>query len=552
MKRLVAVALAIVLLPLARLAHAQTPPWPGPAIRPDTPRAADAEHRAGREPADLGVARQPDAVVPGLPRLSRPRGSYWIGSKRFTESFVLAEAGVQAVTAGGGAAVHVRGLGGTAIVFRALEEGEIDAYPEYLGTLTEAILHEPGLDLAGARKRLLARGLDVSPSLGFQNGYALAVPRTGQTAALRTLADLAAHPELRLGLSNELLARPDGWPRLRTTYGLTALSPRGLDHGLAYAALEAGTIDVIDVYTTDASLARYDLRLLEDTAQAFPAYDAIWLFRVPTDQTSRRATAALSALRFTREEMVRANDAVERGHVTAERAAEALMAPKGTLARPPVARASFVSGLWDVVRTEGPRHVFLVSISLFFSLLVGVPLGVLAAQRPRIGVLVLGVVSLLQTIPALALLCFLIPVFGIGRTPTIVALFFYGLLPIVRNTTLGFRGIAPSLHDAAHALGLSPWARFFEVELPLALPSLLAGARTAAVLAVGTATVAAFIGAGGFGQPISTGLSLNDTRLILQGALPAAALALLVEGAFGLLERRLRVGRHRPLSGRPS
>lgn len=481
-----------------------------------------------------------------------PERTLLLGSKRFTESIVLAEIGLKALADAGVGAKHVEGLGGTAIVYRALEEGSIDAYPEYLGTLTEAILHEPGLDLPAARIRLQKLGLDATEPMGFENGYALAVRKgPGPTAAVITLADLASHPTLQLGLSNEFLARADGWPRLRERYGLAALSPRGLDHGLAYAALAAGSIDVLDVYTTDASLARYDLRLLEDNAHAFPSYEAIWLHRIPGDDQERRAVAALASVHLTREEMVRANDAFERGGLTARQIATArVRAPSA--AAPVPARPSFLSAMLDVIRAEGPRHLFLVAVSLFFAVALGVPLGFLAARSPRLGAAILGVTALLQTIPALALLCFFIPLFGIGKTPTIVALFVYGLLPIVRNTTLGFRGLPASLRDSALALGLADRDRLVRIELPLALPSILAGIRTAAVLDVGTATVAAFVGAGGFGQPISAGLSMNDTRLILTGALPAAGLAALVELSFAAATRVLVPGALRRASEQSS
>jgi osmoprotectant transport system permease protein len=147
------------------------------------------------------------------------------------------------------------------------------------------------------------------------------------------------------------------------------------------------------------------------------------------------------------------------------------------------------------------------------------------------------VVAVIFTIPSLALLVFMIPLLGIGTLPAIIALFLYGLLPIVRNTHSGLSGIAPGLRESAIVLGLSPSARLLKIELPLAAPTILAGIKTAAVINVGTATIGALIGAGGYGQPILTGIRLADNRLILLGAIPAAILALMVQGGFGLLER---------------
>ncbi len=146
---------------------------------------------------------------------------------------------------------------------------------------------------------------------------------------------------------------------------------------------------------------------------------------------------------------------------------------------------------------------------------------------------------MLQTIPALALLCFFIPLLGTGTKPALLALFVYGLLPIVRNTVAGLDDIAPALRESAIALGLGPWTRLVRVDLPLASRTILAGIRTSAVIAVGGATLAAFIGAGGFGAPITTGLNLDDTNLILEGAIPAALFALVVEGLFTLLDRTI-------------
>jgi osmoprotectant transport system permease protein len=185
------------------------------------------------------------------------------------------------------------------------------------------------------------------------------------------------------------------------------------------------------------------------------------------------------------------------------------------------------------------EHLRLVSVSLLAAVLVGLPLGVLAAKAPGVGRIVLWVVAIVYTIPALALLVFMIPVLGIGPVPAIVALFLYGLLPIVRNTHAGLTGIPQPLRESAEALGLPAWARLRRIELPLAAGPILAGIKTSAVIAVGTATLGALISAGGYGQPILTGITLYNKALILQGAIPAAVMALAAQGLFGLIERRL-------------
>lgn len=459
-----------------------------------------------------------------------------VGSKRFTESYVLAEIVVAAARAEGIEATHEQGLGGTAVTERALEDGAIDLYPEYTGTIAETIVKSP--DVARLPADLAARGLVMGPPLGFENTYALAAPRA---RGLRRVSDVAVHPELRIALSHEFAGRRDGWPGLAAAYGLGDRAPTAIDHALAYEALRRGTIDVTDVYTTDAKIPRYDLVVLEDDRHFFPPYEAVLLHRADALARFPRLARVLARLAGSIDAgtMQRLNARAELdGIAFAEVAREHLEAGAGPSRRAAV-RASFARGLGDAVVRHGPRHLALVLGAVLLSTLLGVPLGILAFARPRTGAVVLGVTGVVQTIPSLALFCFLIPLLGIGPVPALVALFLYGLLPIVRNTHAGLSSVPPDLRLSAVALGLRPGERLRHVELPLASRTVLAGIKTSAVVAVGTATIAAFIGAGGFGEPISTGLSLNDVPTILEGAIPAAVLALLVQGAFALAERRL-------------
>ena len=183
------------------------------------------------------------------------------------------------------------------------------------------------------------------------------------------------------------------------------------------------------------------------------------------------------------------------------------------------------------------EHLTLVGISLAAAIVIAVPLGIAAFCVPRFAQAILAVVGLIQTIPSLALFVFMIPLLGIGGPPAVVALFLYSLLPIVRNTYAGLADIAGDIRESAAALGLPLFARLHLVELPLAGRAILSGIKTSAVINVGTATLGALIGAGGYGQPILTGIRLNDTGLILEGAVPAAALALIVQGVFEIAER---------------
>jgi osmoprotectant transport system permease protein len=196
-----------------------------------------------------------------------------------------------------------------------------------------------------------------------------------------------------------------------------------------------------------------------------------------------------------------------------------------------------VEGRTQRIATRTVEHLTLVLISLLAAIIVALPLGILSAYQPTAGAVILGTTGVIQTIPSLALLVFMIPWLGFGTVPAIVALFLYSLLPIIRNTATGLQDIPTPLRESAEALGLEKSARLFRIELPLASRSILSGIKTSAVINVGTATLGALIGAGGYGQPILTGIRLDNIGLILEGAVPAAVLALLAQGFFETLER---------------
>jgi len=476
-----------------------------------------------------------------------------VGSKRFTESYVLGELVRQSLQRAGVAAEHRQGLGNTAILAQALQAGSIDVYPEYTGTIARELLKLEGSppDLPALNQALAARGLKAAVPLGFNNSYALAMreadaARLGvdSISALARLAPAEA-ARLRLGLSHEFLQRADGWPGLARAYGLRLATPAGIDHGLAYEALAGSQVDLIDVYTTDAKLARLPLRVLRDDRHFFPRYDALLLMRASLDE---RPLAAALAGRIDARRMMELNAQVELdGRSFAAVAAGFLAEGQAAAATTTEGRA----GLWqrllapDLWRLLG-QHLTLVLGSLALGVALGVPLGIWAWLNPRLAGLLMAAVGLLQTLPSLALLAFLIALLGrIGFVPALLALFLYALLPIVRMTHAGLQGVPAGLREAGRALGLRRAQLLRSIELPLALPVLLAGIKTAAVLNVGTATVAAFVGAGGLGERIVAGLAVNDSDLMLAGALPAAALALLVQWLFDALERWARPGLNR-------
>jgi osmoprotectant transport system permease protein len=473
--------------------------------------------------------------------------SFKVGSKRFTESYILGEIiGQTAQGAGEADATHRQGLGNTAIVLNALTTGSIDVYAEYTGTIAKEILKLDTVPpLAEFNAKLAPMGLAAGVPLGFNDTYALAMRGDDARAkGIARLSDLAAHPELRLGLTQEFIGRADGWPGLKQAYALPFATPRGLDHGLAYEALAGGQVDVIDIYSTDAKIGKYGLVVLTDDRSYFPRYDAVLLYRADLPARLPRTWAALQKLEGSIDEasMIRMNAAAELDGKDFATIARGFIAQRaGGRASGASAATSFWHKLFgpDFARLTG-EHLLLVFASLAASLVVGIPLGILAARNPRGEPLVLGVTGVVQTIPSLALLAILIPVTGrIGLVPAFIALALYALLPIVRNTHAALRQIPGTMIEAAQSLGLEPGTILRRIELPLAAQTIMAGIKTSAVINVGTATIAAFIGAGGYGERIVTGLALNDHELLLAGAIPAAALALLIEGAFRIGERAL-------------
>jgi osmoprotectant transport system permease protein len=457
-----------------------------------------------------------------------------VGSKNFTEGYVLAEVMSQLLEARGLAVERRFGFGGTMICFQALLNDEIQVYPEYTGTLREAVYQGLGVEAAALQIRLAKDGLETLPSLGFNNSYAIAIRRElAQREGLKNIGDLAKHPALRIAVSHEFRERSDGWGGLKLRYGLPQDST-GIEHGLAYQALAEGKIDVTDAYTTDGDILRYDLVVLEDHLDYFPDYLAVPLIRSDLPPAARSALQELAGT-LSDNAMRQLNARVLNDGLTIVAAAEEFLQQRQLIQ--PQERQQ--QGL--LVNTLGrtAQHLKLTGIALLAACVIGIGLALAVFRSRRWSQVVLYVAGLLQTIPSIALLALLIPLVGIGQVPAVIALFLYSLLPILRNTVTALTTIDPLLRHVAHALGLNGKQRLRKIYLPLAAPHIIAGLRIAAVVSIGTATLAAFIGAGGLGEPIVTGLALNDTRLILEGAVPAAGLAVVTELLFEAAERWL-------------
>lgn len=468
-----------------------------------------------------------------------------VGSKRFPESEIIGEMLTQIANRVGEATViHKQGLGNTGIVFNALKQGSIDVYPEYTGTISQELLKDKGpISVAAMNVQLKPLGLEAGVPLGFNDGYGLAM-RASQAEKLGivTIADLAKHPELRLGMSQEFLKRADGWPGVKKAYSLPFETPQGFDHGAAYQAIGIGQVDVVDVYTTDAEIQKFKLRVLQDNRHYFPDYSAVLLYRIGLPTRLPRTWAAIAKLqgKITADQMIAMNALASTQHkspsvIAGNFLAKNLGIGKATAIGPrrSLLALTFGGDFWKLTR----QHLALVFISLALSILAAIPLGIAAARYRPAANPILSVVGIIQTIPSLALLVFFVPMLRLGAPPTIAALFLYSLLPIVRNTYTGLTNIAPSIRESGEALGLPSGSRLRLIELPLASRSILAGIKTAAVINVGTATIAAFIGAGGYGERIFSGLETYDTMTLLSGAIPAALLALVVQFGFDLLER---------------
>ncbi len=465
----------------------------------------------------------------------RSSGVVKIGSKEFTESVILGDLAAQLAGTAYPAVTHLKALGGTRVLWDAIVNGDIDLYPEYTGTISREILSGKNLQGDNAVAETLAHyGIRMSGSLGFDDSYALGM---SESAAARLnitkISDLRRHPDLHFGFSNEFMDRSDGWAGLRRHYLLPQRNVSGLEHQLAYRALESGAIAATDLYTTDADILYYHLRVLQDDEHFFPKYTAVLLYRADLVRTAPQAVQAILRLqgRIGPQAMTKMNEQVKLEGVPPEKVAAEFLA--GSLSVRPAVESH---GLLERLLLRTREHVFLVSVSLLSAIFIAVPLGVLAFLQEAPGQVILAVVGIIPTVPSLALIVFMIPLLGIGNVPAIVALFAYSLLPIVRSTHAGLKDIPLPIRESAETLGLPRLACLRLVELPMASRSILSGIKTSAVINVGTATLGALIGAGGYGQPILTGIRLNDIELILEGAVPAALLALVVQGLFDLLE----------------
>lgn len=464
-----------------------------------------------------------------------------VGSKKFTESYVLGDIAKTLLEQAGFQVTHREGMGGTIILWQALLHGDIALYPEYTGTISEEILKvKGGMTPDAMQAALKQQGIGMTGDLGFNDGYSLVMRQDqAEKLGIKTISDLKNHPELRAGPTPEFLGRQDGWKPLLARYGLHFDDVRGIEHGLGYTALNSGQIDLKECYTTDAKIGAFHLFTLQDDLHFFPQYKAVFLYRLDTPPKAVDAVRKLEG-QINEAKMIELNGKAEQTKDYALAAASFFNGKSGTpnASSGTQAEPERKNLLADIPRLTA-QHLTLVGVSLLAAILVSIPLGIAASRPGFVSQVILGITGIIQTIPSLALLALMIPLFGVGQKPAIIALFLYSLLPIVRNTAVGLQDIPGPLRESAAALGLESGAQLRKVYLPMASRSILAGIKTSAILNVGTATLAGLIGGGGYGEPIQSGLQLNDNATILQGAIPAAVLALLVQFAFDGLDRLL-------------
>ncbi len=458
-----------------------------------------------------------------------------VGAKHFNEGYIVSEMIAQLLEQEGFKVERVYNLGGTLVCFEALRNNAIDVYPEYTGTIAQEILKsDDKMDTAEIQQQLLGQyHLTMSGLFGFKNSYGLVIrSATSKEKGISRISDLSNHPELSIGLSYEFLKRKDGWENLSTSYGLK-FKPIALEHGLAYEALRNSRIDVTDAYTTDGEIPKYNLTLLSDNKNFFPEYAAVALYGENFDQKAKAVIQKLNG-KINEQEIQHLNAAALFEKKSFTEIARCFLVDQRLV--DPLDQAPTSSVTIEILSKAG-THLMLTLIALIFAIAIAMPVSILLYWNKTLSKPVLYIAGLLQTIPSIALLAVMIPLFGIGVYPALIALFLYALLPILRNTLTGLQSVDPLLKEVSDGMGMTRRQKLLWVELPLATPVILAGIRTASVINIGTATLAAFIGAGGLGEFIVAGLALNNTQLILQGAIPAALLAILMELFFELVNR---------------
>lgn len=456
-----------------------------------------------------------------------------IGSKIFTEAYILSEILAQKLESKGFPVIRKSGLGATGVTEEAMRSKNIDLIVDYSGAIIKAFLKSTErMSIPALRQRLEPLGYTISNPLGFNNTYALAVrPEWAKENNVKKISDLQHLKNIKAAFTPEFTSREENWPRLKSTYNFNQFIVNEMDHQLAYQAVYNKKVDVMEAYSTDAKLKEYQLQLLLDDKNYFPNYQAVIMTTLSWVQKNPDAWAALQELAGTipEEKMIELNsmaDLEKKNFPTIAR--EFLHLVKQSEAR------QKIKELWLI----SIEHLNLVFIPVFMAILLGIPFGYVAYKFPLLHTPLASLTTILQTIPSLALLTLLIPLTGIGTISAMIVLFIYALLPIFLNSFEGFTAISPQMHLSASTLRLKSWFKFRWIELPLAMPQIFTGIQTALITTVATATLAALIGAGGYGKKIIAGLAVNDLKIVLAGSIPCAMMAIIMQMGCNAIARK--------------
>ena len=478
-----------------------------------------------------------------------------ISSKIFTENILLAEMlSLLLEEKYTFKVIRKFNLGGTQLVFSALRNKEIDVYPEYTGTGYTMILKlsgetQPKKTFKIVKKEFLNKfNLVWSLPLGFENTYTLAVRSSDlRFKKIHRISQLKGKTKsLKLGAGHEFMERQDGFLNFIKKYQLSFQKDQTwtMNQGLMYSALKNKKIDMVMAYSTDGRIKAFDLKTLRDDKSFFPAYEAAYLTRKDFLKQYPMLKKAFKQLEgnITEKEMIFLNNQVDQLKLDSTQIARNFLIKKNLL-EDDIKNLKQQSWLDYYISKKEYffkifyEHLLLVVVSLFFALWLAIPIGLWASYNNKVEKTVFFIVNTLQTVPSLALLAIFIPFLGIGFLPAVVTLFIYSLLPIIRNTFEAIKNIDRVLISAGAGMGLNIWQVLRYIQIPLAFPMILAGVRTSAVIVVGTATLAAFIGAGGLGDPIFRGIATLNSKLIFLGAVPACLLAIFIDRFLAFLEK---------------
>lgn len=463
----------------------------------------------------------------------------------------------QLLEADGQEVVRKMNLGGTKVAFDALNHGGIHVYSDYTGTGYVMILKMNGErnpqkvhDIV-SREFLSRFDIQWSESLGFNNTYALTIRKADSSFKnFKTISDVSGKvSSYKIAAPYEFMERKDGFKGLSNEYNLNFAKDKltSMNAGLMYAAIKDKQVDFIVSYSTDGRIKAFNLRILKDDKNYFPPYNAAYLAKKDSFKKFPLLQKNIEKLEglINEEEMIEMNDQVDRLKQEPKDVAKNYLISKGLLKGEVIHQEVETSFIQFMISRRADlfkliwEHLLLSFVAIFAALLISLPTGVLLTKKEKLAKVVFPIVNTIQTIPSLALLGFLIPIMGIGFAPAVLALFLYSLLPLVRNTYEGIKGVDRNFVEASKGIGLTNTQILLKVEIPLALPIILAGLRTATVIVIGTATLAALIGAGGLGDPIFRGVSTVNSNLILLGAVPAALLAIIADKLIGWSETHL-------------